>query len=166
MHGLHRPWRFALAFTFVAAAVAFGACKKASDPVTNEASCATSADCPAGQVCGFANLAGDRSCAARGECVAPLDPQPTMLCGCDGGAVSLVVNDVDAGVFYWSGVTIGEQGFPPCGDAAVAPSSNAPSDAASASPDAGVDAAGPAPDGAADAPADSPSDAPFEAHDS
>ena len=54
----------------------------------------------------------------------PIDEKPTNLCGCGGVSIELVVNDVDAGVYYWSGVIVGEKGFPPCGDAAIAPSSN------------------------------------------
>ncbi len=75
-------------------------------------------------MCGFANAGGHGLCSARGVCVMPVDEQPTNLCGCDGGSIDLVVDDVDAGIYYWSGVIVGEKGFPPCGDAAVAPSSS------------------------------------------
>ncbi len=97
------------------------------------ASCTSSSDCSNGTVCGFANT-GDGfdasttdpgACAgARGVCVTPMNQQSTNLCGCGGGAIQIVVDDVDAGVYYWSGVIVGEKGFPPCGDAAIAPSSN------------------------------------------
>ena len=98
-------------------------------------------------MCGFANPdggGGAAQCAGRplGICVVPFDRASTMLCGCGGKPIDIVVDDVDAGVYYWSGVIVGEQGFPPCGDAAIAPSSAA--DAGSASGDATTptDAAG------------------------
>ena len=95
--------------------------------------CSTDSACSGGEVCGWDNAGTHGDCAARGICVMPYDRQPTMLCGCGGKSVDLVVDDPDAGVYYWSGVIVGEQGFPPCGDAAIAPSSNPPdaSDAAS-----------------------------------
>jgi hypothetical protein len=98
------------------------------------ASCASDSDCSGGAVCGWSNQGdaggGDAGCSARGICVTPVNRQTTMLCGCGGKAIDLVVDDPDAGIYYWSGVVVGEQGFPPCGDAAIAPSSN-PSDASS-----------------------------------
>jgi hypothetical protein len=119
-----RPWLL-FGGGLALCAVALSACKRNGGATSaSDVSCATSADCSQGQVCGFANLGGDRSCAARGACVTPIDPQPTMLCGCDGGAIELVVDDVEAGVYYWSGVVQGQKGFPPCGDAAIAPSAD------------------------------------------
>jgi hypothetical protein len=103
------------------------------------ASCASNTDCSGGAVCGYANVGGDDLCSARGVCVVPVDEQPTNLCGCGGAAIEIVVNDVDAGIYYWSGVIVGEKGFPPCGDAAVAPSSNASADASGAGDDAAAD---------------------------
>ncbi len=113
----------ALAVATAGALLPLGACfsGSASKAIV---SCASRADCSGGQVCGFANTAGDAGCSARGVCVVPVDEQPTHLCGCGGASIELVVNDVDAGVYYWSGVIVGEKGFPPCGDAAIAPSSN------------------------------------------
>jgi uncharacterized protein YunC (DUF1805 family) len=126
------------------------ACSSSSGSSSNVgASCASSSDCSGGTVCGFANAGGDSLCSSRGVCVTPVDAQPTNLCGCDGTSIEIVVNDVDAGVYYWSGVIVGEKGFPPCGDAAVAPSSNdgdATTDAAEdVRGDAGLDASVDAP---------------------
>jgi hypothetical protein len=104
--------------------VVTAACSSSSATSSVGASCASSSDCSGGTVCGFANAGGDSLCSARGVCVVPLDEQPTNLCGCGGTSVEIVVDDVDAGVYYWSGVIVGEKGFPPCGDAAIAPSSN------------------------------------------
>ncbi len=106
---------------FVAAACSSSSSSSASNV---GASCAKSSDCSGGAVCGFANTGGDSPCSATGVCVTPVDEQPTNLCGCGGGSITLVVDDVDAGIYYWSGVIVGEKGFPPCGDAAIAPSSN------------------------------------------
>jgi hypothetical protein len=84
----------------------------ASDGLT---ACASSSDCAGGAVCGFSNTVDAGTCsAARGLCVKPANEQPTNLCGCGGESI----------VYYWSGVIMGEKGFPPCGDAAIAPSSN------------------------------------------
>jgi hypothetical protein len=86
--------------------------------------CATDSDCSGGAVCGYDNTGSSYgNCSARGVCVTPVGRQTTMLCGCGGKSIDLVVDDPDAGVYYWSGVIVGEQGFPPCRDAAVAPSS-------------------------------------------
>jgi hypothetical protein len=128
------------------------ACSSSSATSGAGASCLTNADCSGGAVCGFANAGGDSPCTAHGVCVTPVNEQPTSLCGCGGGSIQLVVDDVDAGVYYWSGVIAGEMGFPPCGDTAIAPSSNV---------DATVDAPEetPAVDAMVDAPADAGTDA-------
>ena len=110
-------------------------CSSSSGTASNVgASCAKSADCSGGAVCGYANVGGDNLCSARGVCVVPVDEQSTNLCGCGGAPIEIVVNDVDAGIYYWSGVIVGEKGFPPCGDAAVAPSSDTPPDASTGAP--------------------------------
>lgn len=121
--------------------VALACCSRGSGTTPGQASCASDADCTGGEVCGFSNAGGDRSCAARGECVMPRDRQATMLCGCGGKPIDLVVDDEDAGVYYWSGVIQGEQGFPPCGDAAIAPSSGQPDAAGADASDEFIDAA-------------------------
>lgn len=101
------------------------ACSTSSGSSGGLTSCSSTSDCPGGTVCGFPNTVDAGTCSmARGQCVTPVNEQPTNLCGCGGDSIELVVDDVDAGVYYWSGVVIGEKGFPPCGDAAIAPSSN------------------------------------------
>ena len=114
------------------------ACSSSSGSKGGLTSCATSSDCSGGTVCGFSNTIDAGTCsAARGICVTPVNEQPTNLCGCSGGSIELVVDDVDAGVYYWSGVVVGEKGFPPCGDAAIAPSSNAMDATSEATADGG-----------------------------
>lgn len=120
--------RRAVALMSIAACVIAlaAACSSSSSSQGGLTSCTTSSDCSGGTVCGFANTLDAGTCsAARGVCVTPVNEQPTTLCGCSGGSIELVVDDVDAGVYYWSGVVIGKKGFPPCGDASIAPSSNA-----------------------------------------
>ncbi len=114
----------AVAAVVVRGAVGCSSSSGGASSTPSPASCATGADCSGGKVCGFANTSTDAGCGARGVCVQPLNPQPTNLCSCDGGTIGMVVDDVDGGVYYWSGVIAGEMGFPPCGDAAIAASSN------------------------------------------
>jgi hypothetical protein len=119
---------WAVGFTGVVAGVLAlaAACSSSSGASGGPTSCASNSDCSGGAVCGFPNTLDAGGCtAARGLCVTPVNEQPTNLCGCAGESIELVVDDVDAGVYYWSGVITGEKGFPPCGDAAIAPSSNA-----------------------------------------
>ena len=109
----------ALFSAFLVALVAVACSSQQSSPKTGGA-CSTNADCPATLVCGYANADGSYGdCSAKGICVVPVSPQPTQMCGCNGQAIELVVDDVDAGVYYWSGPLYGEMGFPPCSDAAV-----------------------------------------------
>jgi hypothetical protein len=125
----------ALGAAMVTSVLAMGACSTSSSSTaaSGPTLCTSDADCSGGMVCGYANTgsAADASAidagacsGARGVCVTPMNQQPTNLCGCGGDAIQLVVDDIDAGVYYWSGVIVGEKGFPPCGDAAIAPSSN------------------------------------------
>jgi hypothetical protein len=124
-----KPVRVVVCALVVCALAGAAACSSASGSTSSVgASCASNVDCSGGSVCGFANAGGDSPCSARGVCVTPFDEQPTNLCGCGGSSIELVVDDVDAGVYYWSGVVAGEMGFPPCGDTAIAPSSNADAD--------------------------------------
>jgi hypothetical protein len=150
-----RAWALVAAVAFAIAGLGAGACSTSSagSPAASK-SCASDSDCSGGTVCGFANPDGggaaECSSPPSGVCVVPVDRASTDLCGCGGKPIDIVVDDVDAGVFYWSGVIVGEQGFPPCGDAAIAPSS-----AADAGADAGTDANAPdapAPNDAAPAP--------------
>jgi hypothetical protein len=114
------------------------ACSSSSGTQAGLTSCTTSSDCSGGTVCGFPDTLDAGTCStARGICVTPVNEQPTNLCGCSGGSIELVVDDVDAGVYYWSGVVVGEKGFPPCGDAAIAPSSNAMDATSEATADGG-----------------------------
>jgi len=160
---------FFLAVSLPLVAIACSSTQPSSSPKTGGA-CTTNADCPSGTACGYANADGSYGdCSAKGVCVIPISPQPTQMCGCNGQPITLVVDDVDSGTYYWSGVLAGEVGFPPCSDAAVIawPDSGAPSDAgdASAPPidapsgDASLEAGGDAtPDAALDAPSDGSSD--------